>query len=254
MEIFTFDFQGEISRLSSQITQNIAHGDITIIDFGTYPLSEVEVALSELEASLGSIIVHKHANKWHSNKLTPVSAKGYYADDKRPQSSSSVQSPHTDGGINDRVPRAIALHCVSTAAIGGESTFVSVGDIWTNVQAQFGQDEIESCFKERAYTLVRGDKHRSRPLFTRAGDLITMSFSYHEFADNGKDTRVIVSSDCSEIFNFIAEFVKDERNQLCLALKDGQCLFVSNLLSLHGRKAWTDSEKRSRFLLRCWYS
>lgn len=206
-----------------------------------------EDELRAVQTELGEIIADKHA----IDGLVRIDSSFYHDGVRRPQSTPTEQSPHADGAYNPYPPQIIALCCVSEAE-EGESTFVYPQDLLEALISQFDLGEVATAFAPDSYTVIRGEKSRSRAIFEVWQDgedeRITTIFSSHEF-------NVSVPNSCSpEVFKFIEEYSRNPENQLIVKLSAGECVFFLNGDVMHGRKGWTDSESNTRYVIRAWYN
>ncbi len=233
-----------------EIVQHINNHSLVIVDIGN---DNIENKLSILQEQLGSYVYHKHSGKHHRDGLVAISASPELYKDKvlRPQNTSRIQNPHTDGATENIEPIILGLHCLERAEQGGESIFVPVSSIVDALWNNFSESELSPLFAPDACCIKRGDRVFKRPVFSlhHYGEevYITMTQGYHEF------THVIPSEECTTTYEYIIEFVRDVRNQTRLALMPGQSAFFINNELMHGRLEWIDSPQRTRHFIRAWY-
>lgn len=205
---------------------------------------EIIKGLLMLEDKLGKIIPHTTAQSF-----ADITLKSRFNDRSviRPQSDNGPQAPHVDGVLSEVTPSFMVMHCISPAAVGGESVYVDTKDILEFI-LQKDYATFAPLFHPKAVAVARpqfGKKHK--PVFKIRGDVLETYFSNHEY------NKVDSSIEAETAFDLISTFIKSPENQKIRQTHPGDLVFVVNRRLLHGRKAFSDSSSQRRHYVRAWY-
>jgi alpha-ketoglutarate-dependent taurine dioxygenase len=227
------------------LSRVLAEDGAVLFPIGTRRL---EMRLREVAAELGTPLGHKHADA--TTQIVNIRADGAYDAVRRPQSSPTRQSAHTDGAFLDVPPSIVAMCGVHTAAHGGESVLVHGRDLLIEALSLIGPEALSALFDPDCYRVHRGATSIVRPALIPScdGRGIQIAFGAHEF------NQVDVRAEARLPFELLSGLRRRADLEQHLLLRPGYALFVLNHTVLHGREAWYDSDCDKRHVVRLWMS
>jgi hypothetical protein len=149
---------------------------------------------------------------------------------------------HTDGAFEADPPKILALQCEIAAKDRGYSRILS-GEILYEYLVHKSPESLLALFEADAFSIMRGNKQLSRPIFESINQKIYLAFRFD------KSVTTFVKSQAQEAFNLAVDFMKNPLNQLIFKLRENQILVADNTRVLHGRTAFTGHRKLNRLWL-----
>lgn len=145
-------------------------------------------------------------------------------------------TPHTDGTYYPEPPAVLCLQCLQAASTGGATCLVDGAGIYEMVAKEY-PDELPLLF-EPVLKVRRDDRFVESSVFWRDGDRVKIRIRFDE------TIKLEVASQVKRPVEAIRNYIEDEANQLCFALRAGQTLVTDNTRVLHGRTAYDGREQR----------
>lgn len=194
-------------------------------------------ALLSLQKLFGSIIYHDHSDSDGVVPVTPMPNKPNYIN-----TTNQDQPLHTDGAFEIEAPKIVALQCEIAAKDRGYSRILS-GEILYEYLVHKSPESLLALFEADAFSIIRGNKQLSRPIFESINQKIHLAFRFD------KSVTTFVKSQAQEAFNLAVDFMTNPRNQLIFKLRENQILVQDNTRVMHGRTAFTGQRRLNRLWL-----
>jgi alpha-ketoglutarate-dependent taurine dioxygenase len=147
-----------------------------------------------------------------------------------------AMTPHTDGTYYPEPPAVLCLQCLRAASTGGATTLVDGAGIYRRVSKEY-PDELPLLF-EPVLKVRRDDRFVESSVFWRDGDRVKIRIRFDQ------TIKLEVAPQVERSVESIRNYIEDEANQLCFALRAGQTLVTDNTRVLHGRTAYDGREER----------
>lgn len=192
-------------------------------------------------------------------RLFSVTDQGGANTDPTRIGASSKRSPmHTDNGcLEPRPPCYIALACVQSAVSGGESRLMSAHTLYATIHTE-RPDLLHLYFDTYAFRSPQmhvwpsGKPYVKKPIFEITQNELRVHYARVMIEPGMEMAGTPLTSKQTEALDYLDSVL--ERDELCFhtLLKPGDMLVTNNLVSLHGREAFTTNNNQSRLLKRIW--
>jgi Taurine catabolism dioxygenase TauD, TfdA family len=248
-KLFYNNNQENSNEVTDECSNSLRDSGYYIFDESS--IRDIDILGSLLEKSFGSSVKHcKHSHNESPNIVIISNDNLLYDNVRRPQSTPEHQSLHADGVYELKPPRIVAFFCLKPSFLGGDSLLIDSKMILEKLLTTH-PEKIWYLFKKDCYTIVRGEKEKTNPVFyvnkeSNTHFEIGCRYSDHEFND------VLVSSECILIYNIFKELVNSEEALKIIRLHEGQGIIIMNDRVLHGRKSWIDNHSNKRKVARYW--
>ncbi len=157
--------------------------------------------------------------------------------------STSAQPLHTDGSYIPSFPNATLMCCVSNAAQGGETIFISGDDLVAALQAE--RPDLFELLKKVPMPHQRSGDRRVCPVIRRQGDAWLLNWNYYCVAN---DCAPAVQGLRQTFFDFLRDSERVRRFLVEVKLRPGDAVIWKDERVLHGRHAFQAQETSERFL------
>lgn len=192
-------------------------------------------------------------------RLFSVTDQGDANNDPTRIGASAKRSPmHTDNGcLEPRPPCYIALACVQSAVTGGESRLISAHTLYSTIKNE-RPDLLPLYFDTYAFRSPQmhvwpeGKPYIQKPIFEIHHNELRVHYARVMIEPGMEMAGTPLSITQRAALDYLDSVL--QRDDLCFQtlLRTGDMLITNNLVSLHGREAFSAGNKQSRLLKRIW--
>jgi alpha-ketoglutarate-dependent taurine dioxygenase len=191
------------------------------------------------DARIESREAQRTGELWFEVRYDPTIKDSY-------RNSSNAQPLHTDGSYIAAFPNATLMCCVTNAAEGGETVFITAEDLFAALSTE--DPALLAALETTNVPHARSGDRRSYPVIRREAGELRLNWNYYCVA---ADAPPEVQALRERLFAYLRDSPGVRRAITPLKLGPGDAVVWKDERLLHGRNAFEATSVGERFLWKC---
>jgi alpha-ketoglutarate-dependent taurine dioxygenase len=191
------------------------------------------------DARIQSREAQRTGELWFEVRYDPAIKDSY-------RNSANAQPLHTDGSYIAEFPNATLMCCVTNAAEGGETVFITAEDLVAALASE--EPALLAALEETTVPHARSGDTRSYPVIRREDGELRLNWNYYCVAG---DATAEVQALRERLFAYLRDSPAVRRAITPVKLAPGDAVVWKDERLLHGRNAFVASSVGERFLWKC---